>query len=470
MARRPARDLGPRRILLAALAWALLALLTLAPLSLAAGPPFDDRPTGSGAHVIDDADVLPKQPQAALDDALASLQDTTGVDIVVYLQVKPASHSKDDVEADAQALFDAWSVGGADGDGAVLMVEFDRQKASALAALIGGAAFTARISQGDLDALVTDTIDPSLEQQAWLSAVTQGVVALSTRRGGTGPVATPDANATPRPQVTPGPGPQVTPRPTFDPSQVPDIGPAPAAGPPWPAPIDGVRVYDYAGVLADDVIVDVGATIKGIEDRTGAEVVVYTQVKPQSDSTAKAEQDAISLMDSWGVGRKGFDDGLVVLFDLDASRCHGQIQLYAGPGYRASYLTNDDRQKIFDEAMLPNLRGGTCDFDSALLAAMARIDAIATPQRARSLALARQIDAVTGLVVAPLVAFALLAWAGWSWLRYGKDPEYLDDPSVLMPAPPDGLTPAAATVILDGRARRHALTTAMVDLAARGEL
>ena len=39
-----------------------------------------------------------------------------------------------------------------------------------------------------------------------------------------------------------------------------------------------------------------------------------------------------------------------------------------------------------------------------------------------------------------------------------------------MPAPPPGLSPAAAAVIIDGRAKRQALTTALVDLAARGEI
>ncbi|MEA2027094.1 MAG: DUF2207 domain-containing protein, partial [Chloroflexota bacterium] len=50
------------------------------------------------------------------------------------------------------------------------------------------------------------------------------------------------------------------------------------------------------------------------------------------------------------------------------------------------------------------------------------------------------------------------------------DPIYLDDASILMPAPPPGLSAAAAAVIIDGRAKRHALTTAMVELAARGEI
>jgi hypothetical protein len=101
---------------------------------------------------------------------------------------------------------------------------------------------------------------------------------------------------------------------------------------------------------------------------------------------------------------------------------------------------------------------------------MERIDASATAEHARNLQLARQVDAVAGLIVAPLLLVGLVAWAGWSWLRYGRDPIYLDDDSILMPAPPPGLSPAAAAVIVDGRSRRHALTTAMVDLAARGEI
>jgi uncharacterized membrane protein YgcG len=144
------------------------------------------------------------------------------------------------------------------------------------------------------------------------------------------------------------------------------------------------------------------------------------------------------------------------------------VQLYAAEGFRATYLTNAERQAIYEQEMLPALR--RCDFDTALTAALERIDAAATAEHARELQLARQIDAVAGLVVAPLLLIGLVAWAGWSWLRFGRDPEYLDSPSILMPAPPPGLTPAAAAVLLDGRSKRHALTTALIDLASRGEI
>jgi uncharacterized membrane protein YgcG len=229
----------------------------------------------------------------------------------------------------------------------------------------------------------------------------------------------------------------------------------------------GLSVYDYAEVIDASVIDQLQTGIDAIEERTGAEIVIYTQVKPEADDPDATERDAIALVDQWGVGRAGFDDGMAIFFNL-TDPCHGQVQLYAAPGFEASYLTNGERQAIFDDQMLPQLRN--CDFDGALLSALTSIDASATAEHARDLQLARQVDAVAGLIVAPLLLVGLVGWAGWSWLRYGRDPVYLDDDSILMPAPPPGLTPAAAAVIVDGRARRHALTTAMVDLAARGEI
>ena len=242
---------------------------------------------------------------------------------------------------------------------------------------------------------------------------------------------------------------------------------AAAAGPPFPDPETDRAVYDTAEVLEQGTIDRVEGMIDAIEQRTGAEVVVYTQEVPCCESTEDAEARAIALMDQWGVGRRGFDDGLVILFDLhEFDTCHGQVQLYAGPGYRAKFLTNEERQKVFEEDMVPLLRG--CDLDGALLAAMAKVDAAASPEHAAELAFFRQLNAVLGLLVAPLLAVLVVGWGLSSWLRNGRDPVYLDDPSIHIPAPPKGLTPAAGVVIREGRATRRALTAASLDLAARG--
>lgn len=240
-----------------------------------------------------------------------------------------------------------------------------------------------------------------------------------------------------------------------------------AAGPPFPEPVPDQAVYDTAEVFRSATIRQAEATIDGIENRTGAEVVVYTQLVPYGITTDEAEQHAIALMDQWGVGRKGIDDGLVILFDLHrGDACHGQVQLYAGPGYRATYLSNSDRQAIFENDMLPLLR--QCDLDGALLVALARVDANATPEHAGTLSFFRQVNAVLGLLVAPLLALLVIGWGLVNWLQFGRDPVYLDDPSIHIPAAPKGLTPAAGAVMRDGRATRRALTAATLDLATRG--
>ena len=50
----------------------------------------------------------------------------------------------------------------------------------------------------------------------------------------------------------------------------------------------------------------------------------------------------------------------------------------------------------------------------------------------------------SAILLGALLFLVLVGAAARSWLRYGKDPVYLDDPSILMPAPPPDLT--AATV------------------------
>jgi uncharacterized membrane protein YgcG len=241
-----------------------------------------------------------------------------------------------------------------------------------------------------------------------------------------------------------------------------------ASGPPYPPPVTGQRVYDTAEIFDPGTIASAQVTISTIEGRTGAEVVVYSEIVDYGITSDEAESNAQSLMDQWGVGRKGFDDGLVILFEIDPSRCHGQIQLYAGPGYRAAYLSNDQRDAIFNNDMLPRLE--QCDMDGALAAGLGPINDAATPQNAANLSRGRIINALIGLVLAPAIIILSIGSVALAWYRRGRDAVYLDDPSVLMPAPPPDLTPASAALVYDDRSSRRALTTAMLDLASRGEI
>jgi uncharacterized membrane protein YgcG len=245
----------------------------------------------------------------------------------------------------------------------------------------------------------------------------------------------------------------------------PTLATAPPAGPPYPDAVTGQRIYDYAGLFSQSTVTQAQSLIDGIEARTGAQIAVYTQVKPESDTLDLANADALALMNQWGVGRKGFDDGLVIIFDMQTNKRHGQVSLYAGSGYKAAFLSDADRQTIFDDDMKPLLSEG--DLDGGLMIALHDIDANATPEHAATLERGRLINAVIFVGAAGL-GLVLVLYALLSWLRHGRDPIAIDDNSILMPAPPADLTPAMATILLDEKSSDRTVSAGLVDLAAHG--
>ena len=232
-----------------------------------------------------------------------------------------------------------------------------------------------------------------------------------------------------------------------------------AAGPPFPDPVDNQAVYDTAEVLTAETEATVEAAIDRWRPGPGAEVVVYTQLVPDSVTESRAKADAIALMDQWGVGRAGVNDGLVILFDLkESDPCHGQVQMYAGEGYRGDLAVQRG----------PAARSSrtTCCRCCASATWTARCWRPST--RSPGCPTWRVLNAAIGLILAPLVLLLLVGRALLAWSATGKDPVYLDDPSILVPAPPPGLTPAAGAAVRDGGVTRRSLTAASLDLAVRG--
>jgi hypothetical protein len=73
-------------------------------------------------------------------------------------------------------------------------------------------------------------------------------------------------------------------------------------------------------------------------------------------------------------------------------------------------------------------------------------------------------------IVGGLVAFAVVVgWVLVRWRATGHDPSYLDDSSILVPAPPEGMTAATATIV-DGGPATTAFMAALFDLASRDEI
>jgi uncharacterized membrane protein YgcG len=240
-----------------------------------------------------------------------------------------------------------------------------------------------------------------------------------------------------------------------------------AAGPPFPDPVDDQAVYDTAEILSPAVEAELEATIDAVEASTGAELVVYTQVDPGISENENLD-NAKALIDEWGIGRSGFDDGLVLMVGMAENRINGRVSLFGGSGFLGAYANEDALKQIIDADFVPSaLRG---DFDGATLATIDALAERVTPANRDRLEMLRVVNAGLGLVGAPLALIATLGLAWNRWRREGDDPELSDSPSILMAGPPADMTPPLATVIRKGTGSSHTVNTLLAELASTGRI
>jgi len=233
----------------------------------------------------------------------------------------------------------------------------------------------------------------------------------------------------------------------------------------FPAPVLDQSVYDEAGVLDAEAEAALEERIDALEARSGAEVAIYLQVDPSQDfetNLALAE----ALMNEWGVGRAGYDDGFVILVSFEEDLVHGLISTYAGSGFKAAYLSVDDQERLINQVMAPDFRAR--QVGAGLMAALDVVDAAVTPAASERLDAYRQVNALVGIPGGILALVLTGGTAFVAWRRHGDDPELVDSPSVLMAGPPADMTPPLATVLREGRAGSNALRTVLVELAGGG--
>ena len=411
---------------------ALILVAVLALPALATEPP--PTPEAPAEQVIHDTagllDAGTIRTVTLVGDRIA---EVTGMPLAVYAQ-----HA-DDPGPDATRQRAEALLADAPGNGVVVLVEQDASGSRAEIAYAVSPDFEALVPADTLDRILTDSVRPVLgasdPNAATIVAVARLLMEVSGELPG-GPVRTQAPPSTHRRPDRRSPIRSSTARSTTSPACS-----SPRRSPPSRRP--------------------------SIESKSGRRPRSWSTRRSSTPPTpAATERHARALIDQWGVGRRGFDDGLAIFFDFEPGRSSGQFQLYAGPGFAATFLTNSERQQIFENDMLPHLRED--DWDGALLAAHGRDRRGRDARKRRAARARRQLNAAVGLIGAPLILAGLVGWGFFHWRRYGKDPVYLDSPSIYVPAPPPGLTAASGAMVMDGKTSRRALTTAMLDLASRG--
>ena len=158
-----------------------------------------------------------------------------------------------------------------------------------------------------------------------------------------------------------------------------------------PAPDISTRLYDAVGVLNSTGQATLSAKIADLWAHQNIDVLIAFRLKPGA-STSDTENDAMNTGNNAkvGIGARG---GLVVYYNLDDSKCHGQAQIYADDRLRA-VVSNADRQSIYDNLMKPKLKD--CDLVGATVVALDTVVAVMNGDRS---ALPGPIDwALIGLI------------------------------------------------------------------------
>ncbi len=134
-----------------------------------------------------------------------------------------------------------------------------------------------------------------------------------------------------------------------------------------PVPPLKTPVTDLAGVLDDGQRATLDQVLREYEQRTGSQIAVLLV---KSTAPEAIEQYSIRVFDQWKLGRKGVDDGVLLLIAKDNPPALRRMRIEAGRGVQGS-LTDAQSKRILQDVMAPYFRQN--DFYGGLSAGVSAI-------------------------------------------------------------------------------------------------
>lgn len=177
-------------------------------------------------------------------------------------------------------------------------------------------------------------------------------------------------------------------------------------------------VVDEANVIADQQEQLLNQRIVDWNRATGHQLVVATIPSLQGEDVADY---ANILLRTWGIGRTGANDGVILLLAPNER----QVRIEVGYGLEP-VLTDALSSRIIEETIRPGLRSG--DVASALSAGADRIMATATMDPAQAVALTlaaeraprkRGFPWLWVILGVPVAGFLILMIYWWPWFTFG---------------------------------------------------
>lgn len=167
------------------------------------------------------------------------------------------------------------------------------------------------------------------------------------------------------------------------------------------------RVADYAGLLAPAAAARIDARLAEHERRTGSQMVVAIFRSLEGDDL---EDYSIRLAQQWRIGRKGLDDGVILLIFVDDRR----VRLEVGYGLEP-VLPDAEAGRIIRELIAPAFRQERYaeGIEAAVAAISARLVAGAAQPATPPAPVAPRVPlGLVLLVGATIIVVLLVAMAG----------------------------------------------------------
>ena len=134
-----------------------------------------------------------------------------------------------------------------------------------------------------------------------------------------------------------------------------------------PVPPLQTRVTDTIGMLTANQRAALENVLKEYEARTGSQIAVLLI---GSTAPEAIEQYSIRVTDAWQLGRKGIDDGVLLVVAKDNPPALRRLRIEAGRGVQGS-LTDAQSKRILQDVIAPHFRQN--DFYGGLVAGVSAI-------------------------------------------------------------------------------------------------
>ena len=176
-----------------------------------------------------------------------------------------------------------------------------------------------------------------------------------------------------------------------------------------PVPPLTAHVVDQAGMLTSSQLAQLEGVLTDYEAKTGSQIAVLLVKTTEPEAI---EQYSIRVADAWKLGRKGVDDGVLLMVARDNPPALRRLRIEAGRGVQG-VLTDAQSKRILQDVIAPHFRQQR--FHEGLVAGVGAIANLlnkeqfpAAPQRQ---AAPQKQQQGGGIPVVPLLIGAVILYA-----------------------------------------------------------